>query len=35
MGSCQECLIMVDEKIVLACQETVKEGINIKIGLKK
>ena len=35
MGSCQECLIMVDEKIVTACQERVKKGISVKTGLKK
>ena len=35
MGSCQECRIMLNDEIVLACQEVVREGIRIKTGLKK
>lgn len=35
IGSCQECLIMLDGEIVLACQEVVREGVTIKTGLNK
>lgn len=30
MGSCQECLVLVNDRIVPACQEIVKEGIIVK-----
>ena len=35
MGSCQECLVLVNDRIVLACQEIVEEGIIIKTGINK
>ena len=35
MGSCQECLVLVNEKVVPACQEIVKEGIIVKTGINK
>ena len=30
MGSCQECLVLVNDRIAPACQEIVKEGIIVK-----
>ena len=33
MGSCQECLVLVDEKRVPACQVTVQQGIVVKTGI--
>jgi predicted molibdopterin-dependent oxidoreductase YjgC len=30
MGSCQECLVMVDGRRVLACQTPVSEGLRIE-----
>ena len=35
MGSCQECLVLANDRIVLACQEIVEEGIIIKTGINK
>ena len=35
MGSCQECLVQVNNRIVPSCQMVVKEGIIIKTGINK
>jgi len=35
MGSCQECLVQVNNKIVPSCQVFVEEGIIIKTGINK
>jgi len=32
MGACQECLLTVDGRRVLACQETVREGLRVSTG---
>ena len=31
MGSCQECLVMVDEHRVLACRTTVADGMRVEV----
>ncbi len=35
MGSCQECLVQVNGRIVPSCQVVVEEGIIIKTEVKK
>ena len=35
MGSCQECLVQVNDRIVPSCQVVVEEGIIIKTGINK
>ena len=32
MGSCQECLVMIDNKRRLACETTVRAGMSIRTG---
>ena len=32
MGACQECVVQVDGRRVLACQETVTAGMDVKTG---
>ena len=35
MGSCQECLVQVNDRIVTSCQVVVEAGIIIKTGINK
>jgi len=35
MGSCQECLVLVNERTVPSCQEIVEEGLIIKTEINK
>lgn len=32
MGSCQECLVMIDGKPQLACQTQVSDGLSVELG---
>ena len=32
MGSCQECVVLIDEKKVISCNVFIKDGMNIKVG---
>jgi predicted molibdopterin-dependent oxidoreductase YjgC len=32
MGSCQECVVRIDGRIVPACQEPVREGLDVRSG---
>ena len=32
MGSCQECVVLIDEKKVISCNVLIKDGMNIKVG---
>lgn len=32
MGSCQECVVLIDGRRALACQESAVEGMTIKTG---
>lgn len=32
MGSCQECVVLIDGMKVTSCNVFIKEGMNIKIG---
>lgn len=32
MGSCQECVVWADGRRVAACQEPVREGLDVRIG---
>jgi predicted molibdopterin-dependent oxidoreductase YjgC len=32
MGSCQECVVRIDGRIAPACQEPVREGIEVRSG---
>ena len=32
MGSCQECVVLIDEKKVISCNVFIKDGMKIKVG---
>ena len=32
MGSCQECVVRIDGRIAPACQEPVREGVDVRSG---
>ena len=32
MGSCQECVVLIDDKKVISCNVFIKEGMKIKVG---
>ncbi|HKT79779.1 MAG TPA: (2Fe-2S)-binding protein [Vicinamibacterales bacterium] len=32
MGSCQECVVRIDGRIALSCQEPVREGLDVRSG---
>jgi predicted molibdopterin-dependent oxidoreductase YjgC len=32
MGSCQECVVFIDGRILPACQEPVREGLDVRRG---
>ena len=32
MGSCQDCVVVVDGRVVPACQEPVREGVDVRRG---
>ena len=32
MGSCQECVVLIDDKKVISCNIFVKDGMKIKVG---
>ena len=32
MGSCQECVVLIDDKKVISCNVFVKDGMKIKVG---
>lgn len=32
MGSCQECLVLIDEKKVTSCNVFIEDGMKIKVG---
>jgi hypothetical protein len=32
MGSCQECVVWADARRVLACQEPVRAGLDVRSG---
>ena len=32
MGSCQECVVLIDDKKVISCNVFIKDGMKIKVG---
>jgi predicted molibdopterin-dependent oxidoreductase YjgC len=32
MGSCQECVVRIDGRMTTACQEPVRDGLDVRSG---